>query len=180
MVYKFTSLFITTFFQCFNIVTLDYKALILIAIRKEQMTHTPEIILGGRGYGVEFCIFCTAIRVWLYKNTNNCRRLASSWDITFRDKSFPCSEAYRTSLNHFGKMPWLLSWVYYIGDWYWKISFKAKFEFGVLLFPLADNVTCHILTAKLTSNDNHFILCFSCMYIIKYLTNIKHFFRIDI
>ncbi|CAB4001503.1 Hypothetical predicted protein, partial [Paramuricea clavata] len=43
-------------------VTLDYKALILIAIRKEQMTHTPEIILGGRGYGVEFCIFCTAIR----------------------------------------------------------------------------------------------------------------------
>jgi hypothetical protein len=45
---------------------LDYKALILIAIRKEQMPNTPEITLGGRGYGMEFytaVIVCIKMRM---------------------------------------------------------------------------------------------------------------------
>ena len=39
-------------------VTLDYKALLLLLNIKEQ----EDFILGGKGYGVEFCAFCDAIR----------------------------------------------------------------------------------------------------------------------
>ena len=39
--------------------TLDYKALLLLLNKKDQ----EDVILGGKGYGVEFCAFCDAIRV---------------------------------------------------------------------------------------------------------------------
>ena len=49
--------------------TLDYKALLLIVIKKATKNQDPtcsttkKIVLGGRGLSVEFCVFCTAIRV---------------------------------------------------------------------------------------------------------------------
>ncbi|XP_073258628.1 uncharacterized protein [Porites lutea] len=39
-------------------VTLDYKALLLLLNKKEQ----EDFILGGKGYGMEFCAFCDAVR----------------------------------------------------------------------------------------------------------------------
>ena len=41
-------------------VTLDYKALHLFMAKKNG---DDDFVLGGRGYGVEFCVFCQAIRV---------------------------------------------------------------------------------------------------------------------
>lgn len=41
------------------IVTLDYKALLLLAVKKDD----ENFKLAGTGLDVEFCIFCTAIRV---------------------------------------------------------------------------------------------------------------------
>ena len=38
--------------------TLDYKALLLLKYRDDK-----DFLLGGKGYGVEFCAFCDAIRV---------------------------------------------------------------------------------------------------------------------
>jgi len=40
-------------------VTLDYKALLLLL----NKTDDEDFLLGGKGYGVEFCAFCDAIRV---------------------------------------------------------------------------------------------------------------------
>lgn len=40
-------------------VTIDYKALTLLLNKKDQ----DDFILGGKGFGVEFCAFCDAIRV---------------------------------------------------------------------------------------------------------------------
>ena len=40
-------------------VTLDYKSLSLLAVKKDD----EDFELGGQGLDVEFCIFCTAIRV---------------------------------------------------------------------------------------------------------------------
>lgn len=37
----------------------DYKALTLLLNKKDQ----DDFILGGKGFGVEFCAFCDAIRV---------------------------------------------------------------------------------------------------------------------
>ena len=51
------------------IVTLDYKALLLIKKNKKSKEQDPSAskskrsVLGGRGLSVEFCVFCTAIRV---------------------------------------------------------------------------------------------------------------------
>ena len=51
------------------IVTLDYKALLLVVIKKAREKQDPsaskrkKVVLGGRGLNVEFCVFCTAIRV---------------------------------------------------------------------------------------------------------------------
>lgn len=39
-------------------VTLDYKALLLLLNKKND----EDFLLGGKGYGVEFCVFCDAIR----------------------------------------------------------------------------------------------------------------------
>ncbi|XP_031563017.1 uncharacterized protein LOC116298634, partial [Actinia tenebrosa] len=39
-------------------VTLDYKALLLLIHKKDDESFT----LGGKGYGVEFCVFCDAVR----------------------------------------------------------------------------------------------------------------------
>lgn len=39
-------------------VTLDYKALLIILNKK----YDEDFLLGGKGYGVEFCAFCDAIR----------------------------------------------------------------------------------------------------------------------
>lgn len=39
--------------------TLDYKALLLLL----NKTSEEDFLLGGKGYGVEFCAFCDAIRV---------------------------------------------------------------------------------------------------------------------
>ena len=40
-------------------VTLDYKALPLLLNKKNY----EDFLLGGKGYSVEFCAFCDAIRV---------------------------------------------------------------------------------------------------------------------
>ena len=52
----------------FIIVTLDYKALIMMVARRARQLseHDEEIALGGRGPGVEFCVFCRAVRVYAY------------------------------------------------------------------------------------------------------------------
>jgi len=39
--------------------TLDYKALLLLL----NKTDDKDFLLGAKGYGVEFCAFCDAIRV---------------------------------------------------------------------------------------------------------------------
>lgn len=39
--------------------TVDYKALLLLLNKKDD----EDFLLGGKGYGVEFCAFCDAIRV---------------------------------------------------------------------------------------------------------------------
>lgn len=43
----------------FVTVTLDYKALLLLLAKKDN----KDFLLGGKGYGVECCAFCDAIRV---------------------------------------------------------------------------------------------------------------------
>ena len=43
---------------CFS-VTLDYKSLLLLTVKKDD----ENFQLGGKGLDVEFCFFCTAIRV---------------------------------------------------------------------------------------------------------------------
>ena len=40
-------------------VTIDYKALLLLLNKKDD----EDFKLGGKGYDVEFCAFCDAIRV---------------------------------------------------------------------------------------------------------------------
>ncbi|KAK3736982.1 hypothetical protein QZH41_015632, partial [Actinostola sp. cb2023] len=40
-------------------VTLDYKALLLLLVKEDD----ENFVLGGRGYGKEFCAFCDAVRV---------------------------------------------------------------------------------------------------------------------
>ena len=42
-----------------DIVTLDYKTLVLLLVKKDD----DEFVLGGRGVDVEFCFLCDAIRV---------------------------------------------------------------------------------------------------------------------
>ena len=42
-----------------DIVTLDYKTLLLLLVKKDD----EEFVLGGRGVDVEFCFLCDAIRV---------------------------------------------------------------------------------------------------------------------
>ena len=44
-------------------VTLDYKALLLLLNKPDN----EDFLLGGKGYGVEFCVFCDAIRVCFLK-----------------------------------------------------------------------------------------------------------------
>lgn len=39
--------------------TIDYKALSLLLNKADD----EDFLLGGKGYGVEFCAFCDAIRV---------------------------------------------------------------------------------------------------------------------
>ena len=46
----------------FFAVTLDYKALCLLLNKK----NNEDFVLGGKGYGSEFCSFCDAIRVNIY------------------------------------------------------------------------------------------------------------------
>lgn len=46
----------------FVVVTLDYKALCLLLNKK----NNEDFVLGGKGYGAEFCSFCDAIRVNIY------------------------------------------------------------------------------------------------------------------
>jgi len=48
-------------YECSNfvVVTLDYKALCLLLNKK----NNEDFVLGGKGYGSEFCSFCDAIRV---------------------------------------------------------------------------------------------------------------------
>ena len=54
MCYEHQSIFCNCFLKFpFSAVTLDYKALLL----------DEDFLLGGKGYGVEFCVFCDAIRV---------------------------------------------------------------------------------------------------------------------
>jgi len=43
-------------------VTLDYKALLLLLNKKDD----EDFLLGGKGYGVQCCAFCDAIRVRFY------------------------------------------------------------------------------------------------------------------
>lgn len=43
----------------FVVVTLDYKALCFLLNKKND----EDFVLGGKGYGAEFCSFCDAIRV---------------------------------------------------------------------------------------------------------------------
>lgn len=53
---------LTHFFYVFCIeVTLDYKALLLLLNKKDD----EDFVLGGKGYDVECCAFCDAIRVKL-------------------------------------------------------------------------------------------------------------------
>ena len=42
-----------------DVLTIDYKALTLLLNKKDQ----DDFILGGKGFGVEFCAFCEAIGV---------------------------------------------------------------------------------------------------------------------
>ena len=44
-------------------VTLDYKALLLLLNKKDD----EDFLLGGKGYGVQCCSFCDAIRVRFHK-----------------------------------------------------------------------------------------------------------------
>lgn len=50
---------VTINFVLLNLVTLDYKTLMLLLIKKND----DKFMLGGRGVGVEFCFICNAIRV---------------------------------------------------------------------------------------------------------------------
>ena len=51
-----------TFISCkISPVTLDYKTLLLLLVKKDN----EEYKLGGKGVGVEFCVFWDAIRVWI-------------------------------------------------------------------------------------------------------------------
>ena len=47
------------------LVTLDYKTLVLLLVKKED----KEFVLGGRGVDVEFCFLCNAIRVYILLST---------------------------------------------------------------------------------------------------------------
>ena len=46
-------------FFCHILVSLDYKTLILLLVKKGDL----DFQLGGRGVDVEFCFICNAIRV---------------------------------------------------------------------------------------------------------------------
>ena len=60
MCYEHQSIFCNCFLKFpFSAVTLDYKALLLLLNKKND----EDFLLGGKGYGVEFCVFCDAIRV---------------------------------------------------------------------------------------------------------------------
>ena len=60
MCYEHQSIFCNCFLTFpFSAVTLDYKALLLLLNKKND----EDFLLGGKGYGVEFCVFCDAIRV---------------------------------------------------------------------------------------------------------------------
>ena len=48
----------------FHLVTLDYKTLMLLLVKKDDM----EFKLGGSGVTVEFCFICDAIRVCIWKD----------------------------------------------------------------------------------------------------------------
>ena len=60
MCYEHQSIFCNCFLKFpFSAVTLDYKALLLLLNKKND----EDFLLGGKGYNVEFCVFCDAIRV---------------------------------------------------------------------------------------------------------------------
>ncbi|KAK3710762.1 hypothetical protein QZH41_005391 [Actinostola sp. cb2023] len=46
-------------YRCNFTVTMDYKALLLLLPKKDD----ENFMLGGKGYSVEFCVFCDAIRL---------------------------------------------------------------------------------------------------------------------
>lgn len=46
-------------FPVLHAVTIDYKALLLLLNKKDD----EDFKLGGKGYDMEFCVFCDAIRV---------------------------------------------------------------------------------------------------------------------
>jgi hypothetical protein len=58
-------------------VTLDYKGLVLLLAKPDD----EDFELGGRGFNVEFCIFCMAIRVRTKKLCSEC----FITDLTFTD-----------------------------------------------------------------------------------------------
>jgi len=49
-------------FPVLHAVTIDYKALLLLLNKKDD----EDFKLGGKGYDVEFCVFCDAIRVLMF------------------------------------------------------------------------------------------------------------------
>ena len=53
----FSMVILSVFF--FIVVTLDYKALLLLLTKKDD----EDFVLGGKGFGTEFCAYCDAIRV---------------------------------------------------------------------------------------------------------------------
>ena len=54
MCYEHQSIFCNCFLTFpFSAVTLDYKALLLLLNKKND----EDFLLGGKGYGVEFCVF---------------------------------------------------------------------------------------------------------------------------
>ena len=64
---EFQCLYLKYCFLSFSLflVTLDYKTLVLLLVKKED----KEFVLGGRGVDVEFCFLCNAIRVYILLST---------------------------------------------------------------------------------------------------------------
>ena len=50
----------------FILVTLDYKSLILLIRKILEGKAIPWEALGGQGYDVQGCVFCTALRVSVF------------------------------------------------------------------------------------------------------------------
>ena len=94
----------------------------------DENCHDVDIVLGGRGIGVEFCVFCTAIRVRDCFTIVFLHATIYGWKIYFITHYLICSNCFEMININVSRVVLAQMWLLVIPVWSASLKVKGTSE----------------------------------------------------